>query len=408
MMRLVFVNRFYWPEAPATGQLLTDLAEGLATAGHEVVVVTSAADAAAPRRERHHDVTIQRIRGTRWAHRGLAGKAIDFATFYLGAAWRVLRAARRGSVVVAMTDPPLLGIGIDFAAGLRGARVVHWVQDIYPEIAVALTGHAWLRALAPLRNRAWRRADACVTLGQDMADVLLDAGVWPGRVAVIPNWGPAGLAATSAGSAAVRAAWQVRDRFVVAYSGNLGRVHDLGPLLDVADALREDRSIVFVLVGDGAQRAMLVDEAARRRLPNVAFQPAQPRALLGDSLAAADLHLVTLRPGCERFVFPSKLYGIAAVGRPILCLAPRRSEIARLVVEHQLGHAAQRDEVDDVVRFIRKLVHDPAAREAHAAATRRFAQMHDVTGALARWKSLLCSLDACGAIPAGADTGHRS
>ena len=73
-MRLIFVNRFYWPETPATAQLLTDLAEGLAARGHDVTIITSApAGKTNLRCETHRGVRIQRVRGTRWARVGLLG-----------------------------------------------------------------------------------------------------------------------------------------------------------------------------------------------------------------------------------------------------------------------------------------------------------------------------------------------
>ena len=90
MARVVFLNRFYWPEEPATAQLLTDLAEALAAAGREVVVITSRPGGSDfPRREQQRGVTILRVAATRLGHRGLPGKAADFVTFYLGALWQL-------------------------------------------------------------------------------------------------------------------------------------------------------------------------------------------------------------------------------------------------------------------------------------------------------------------------------
>src|SRR5436309_1520515 len=131
-MRIVFVNRFYWPETPATGQLLTDLAEFLAARGNVVTVIASG-DGALPTAETRNLVRIKRVRGTRWAAAGLAGKAADFSIFYLAALLTLIFTVREDTTVVAMTDPPLLGIGACLCAKLRGARIVHWVQDIYPE-----------------------------------------------------------------------------------------------------------------------------------------------------------------------------------------------------------------------------------------------------------------------------------
>jgi glycosyltransferase involved in cell wall biosynthesis len=395
-MRLIFVNRFYWPETPATGQLLTDLAEAMAARGHGVIVVTSAATPTTPRSEVHRGVHIQRLAGTRWAHLSVLGKAVDFATFYAAAVWRVFRIADRTTIVVAMTDPPLLGIGAWLAARFRRAKLVHWVQDIYPEIATAVVGRRWLLVFRPLRSVAWRRADGCVVVGRDMSEALRHGGVAAARIQVIPNWAPAGVAPTPRNATSrLRAEWKVGPAFVVAYSGNLGRVHDLQAVLALAHALRNCPGIAFVLIGDGAQRAALMSEAARLQLPNVSFQPPQPRAALAETLAVADLHLVTLRPGCEKFVFPSKLYGVAAAGRPVLFIGPRECEVARTVTENNFGLSATRDEIETMASFVRRLAADDSAWTQHASAAARFAAGHDVSVATARWAEALDAVHAC-------------
>ena len=203
-------------------------------------------------------------------------------------------------------------------ARARGARLFHWTQDIDPEIAVALSGHGWLRASRPLRDAAWRQAEACVTLGRDMAEAIAAAGVPPSRIRLVPNWAPAGVGPVEETAvAAQREAWGLAGKFVIAYSGNLGRVHDLGPILAAAEILRGEPDLVFAFIGDGAGKAPLEAEARRRGLAQVRFFPSQPRDRLAAVLAAGDVHLVSLRADCARFVFPSKLYGIMAVGRPV-------------------------------------------------------------------------------------------
>lgn len=361
-MRFIFLNRFYWPDEPATAQLLTDLAEELAARGHDVTVITShSGQASQPARETRRGVLIRRVRATR--SKGV-GRIFDFATFHLGALLTLLMTARKEDRVIALTDPPLLGVGTWAAGRLTGARVWHWVQDIYPEIAERLTGHIWLSVLRPLRNLAWRHAAGCVVLDADMAAHVREAGVPASRIVTVANWAPAGLAPQPSNAAAdLRREWQLEGRFVVEYSGNLGRVHDLEPVLDVAEALKDDPSVAFVFIGSGPQRANLVATANARGLGNVQFRPAQRRDQLNRTLALGDVHLVTLLPGCEGLVFPSKLYGAVAVGRPILVIGPRTSELARTVADHHIGAAFSRDEVPAVAAWIRAL-RDDATRQA--------------------------------------------
>ncbi len=388
-MRLIFVNRFYWPDEPATAQLLLDLAETLAADGMGVTVIAShPGDSAVPETEVRRGVRIVRVRSARGGETSLPRKALAYATYQVRAFARLRAETQAGDCVVAMTDPPLFGIAAGWAARRRGARIVHWVQDIYPELAIALAGQGWLRLLSPWRDRAWRRADGCVTLGADMAAVLRRAGVAADRLEIIPNWAPGDLPAPAAAdTAAVRAEWDARDKFVVAYSGNLGRVHDLGPVLDVAAAVRDPR-VVFLFVGGGAQADQLARQAAARGLGNVRFRPRQPRARLAASLAAADVHLVTLLPGCEAYVFPSKLYGAAAAGRPVLFIGPETCEVADLVRRHGFGLAFARENIAAIAAAVARLAAEPDEPRRLGRAARTFAAAHTLAAAAAQWRRL--------------------
>jgi colanic acid biosynthesis glycosyl transferase WcaI len=400
-MRVTFVNRFYWPAEPATAQLLTDLAEGLAERGATVRIITGHTAPGLPARSSRRGVEIVGVGPPIQATQNLFRRARDFTAFRAAAGQALMDLLQAGDLAVALTDPPLLGITVARAAAARGARIVHWTHDIYPEIfhAVARNPVSWLsqRWYQPARNAAWRAADACVVLGDDMADVVRAAGVDATKVRVIPNWAPHGLGAVArAETEAARRRWGIAETdFVVGYSGNLGRVHDLDGLLDVAGRLRNERSIGFLLVGAGAAFARLQRVAQQRGLDRVRFLPPQPRAELSAALAVADLHVISVREGCERLVFPSKLYGVAAIGRPVLGLAPPGAELARVIATHELGAAFAPSETERIAKFVCELAASPARREALGAAALRFHAAAGGSGqALASWAALLRELDA--------------
>ncbi len=397
-MRLVFINRFYWPNESATAQLLHDLARHLAAQGHEVTVITSdSADSSRPRREAIAGVHIRRV-SSHSRQIGVATKAKEFALFLLGAARALFSLARRNTVVVAMTDPPLLGIIAHLVTSLRGARLIHWTQDIYPEIASRLSQQPALSVVAsllrPLRNLAWRQSAHCVAISEGMARHLHDEGVCLADTTVIGNWAPQGLAPQPATAGeTLRDEWGLSGQFVVAYSGNLGRVHDLDSIIALAEELRPEPRITLLLIGGGPGRAGLEATASSRGLANVQFRPAQPRARLAESLAVADAHLVTLRPECTDLVFPSKFYGIVQVGRPTVFIGPRDCELARIVERHGLGLAASAGDLRPLAAGLRAWAADPSAHAAATAASVAYAREHAAPeSALAKWDTLLSRL----------------
>jgi glycosyltransferase involved in cell wall biosynthesis len=123
---------------------------------------------------------------------------------------------------------------------------------------------------------------------------------------------------------------------VVAYSGNLGRAHEVETLLGGAELLRNRAEIVFLLIGGGIEMSALATEVRYRKLSNFLFKPYQPRESLSQSLGVGDIHWLSLKTGMNGLVLPSKFYGIAA-GRPVIVIGSPDGELSRLVVHSDCG-----------------------------------------------------------------------
>lgn len=389
--RVIFVNRVYWPNESATAQLLTDLAEGLVRLGHEVHVICGGEGEAT-----RSGVHIHRVGGEA-GHRGFVHQARNYVAFALGARRALRCIVNAGDLVVVKTDPPLLAAVATSPARVRGAEVIQWIQDIYPEILPLHYGR-WLRALVlplrALRNRAWRSSAACVVVGEDMRATVSAQGVASSRLHTLPNWAPAECSTTPPAAAveAQRRTWGAGERIVICYSGNHGRVHEFSTLLEAARALHDDPAFLFIFIGAGPRRSEVEGDARRLGLRNVLFLPPAPRASLAASLGAADIHVVTLRPGFEAVVNPSKLTGILAAGRPALWIGPRSSASARLLEESSCGIAVENGDVASLVDSIRRLKSTALRHELGAAARRTFESEFSFEIQLQRWDALLRSL----------------
>lgn len=394
--QLIFVNRVYWPEEAATAQLLHDLSRALAAREVPVRVITGR-DRGQPRRELIDGVAVRRVHPLVARRPHVLSQAGNYAGFLLGAAAAVRAEARPGDVVVAMTDPPLLGVAVAAALARRRTRLWHWCQDVYPELAMGVAGAGLtcelLRRLQPVRDRAWRAAEGCAVLGSDMAALLERRGIARERISTVPNWAPGEIRPDDGREA--RRRWGIGNEFVVTYSGNLGRAHILEPVLDVAERLRTRPDILVLFIGDGAQRPRLESSVRARRLPNVRFLPPQPRATLSEALSAADLHLVTLRPGCEGTVWPSKFYGVIAAERPVLYIGPPAAEVANLVSSNALGASFGSGEADAIAEFVTNLADHPARLNELRGAVRSFgATLPQVEAAAAHWARVLAGAGA--------------
>jgi glycosyltransferase involved in cell wall biosynthesis len=406
--RVHFVNRFFYPDLSATSHILQGIAFELATRGHDVHITTSRqlyedASAALPPLERVRGVTIHRIATTRYGRSGMAGRAIDYATFYASAAWHLLRTLRRNDVVVAKTDPPLISVVAAAAARSRGAILVNWLQDIFPEVATAVNlGGRWgrlpLALLRKLRNWSLSSARRNIVIGERMAEYLASLGIPPQKIALIPNWADPEIIHPIEANPLLDE-WGLRGKIVIGYSGNLGRVHEVRTLVDAIEDIGNRThdpvaaSIAFVFIGGGAMRGALEREISARALANVRLFPYQPTARLAETLAVADVHLVSLRPEQEGFVVPSKIYGVMAAARPTIFIGAADGEVARLLRRHRIGEVVAVGNARALAAVIMDLAQDGGKRARLGVAARAaFEAGYTKLESARLWDALLAEL----------------
>lgn len=399
-MKIVFLNRYFFPDHSATSQLLSDVAFHFAKAGHEVHVICSRQLYESPTAqlatfERVNGVQVHRVWTSRFGRNNRVGRKRDYLSFHFFASLKLYALASAGAVVVAKTDPPLISVLAAWIARWRGARLVNWLQDVFPEVAMELGVKAlrgplgtWARGL---RDASLRAAVTNVVLGERMADRVRAHGVSAAKVKVIPNWADGiSIAPLLARANPLRAEWGLADKFVVMYSGNMGRAHVLAPIVDAAEALRDQPSLVFLLVGDGAGRAPLEREVAAKGLRNVFFRRHQPREQLRFSLTLADVHLVSLRPELEGLILPSKAYGVFAAGRPMIFMGAADGEIGRLLVEADCGEVVPSGDSEALVSSLLGMMNAPDRGEAMGQRARAlFEQRFSKAAALAAWERVL-------------------
>jgi colanic acid biosynthesis glycosyl transferase WcaI len=398
--KLVFVNRFYAPDQSATSRMLTDLAVGLARRGFEVHVVCSRQlyedpEARLAPSEQMAGVLIHRIATTRFGRARWLGRAIDYGSFYASCAMALIGLLGRGDIVVAKTDPPLVSLICALAARWRRAALINWQQDIFPEIASLLGANPLPRWVDTLlrrcRNASLRSAAMNVAIGSRMRDYLEACGTSASRLCIIENWADGALInPRPAESSALRARLSLRDRFVVGYSGNLGRAHEFATLLGAAKALHPDRAFVFLIVGGGAKMNEFKQAVAAEGLDNVRFLPYQPSDRLEDSLAAADVHFVSLLPALEGLIVPSKFYGILAAGRPVIFAGDPRGELANIILGSGCGLTVSVGDSCQLAAELSRLRSAPAACAAMGGRARSLLiERYEARHAIDRWCEIL-------------------
>jgi len=403
MRRLIFINRFFAPDHSATSQILSDLAFDLAGAGREVHLVASRQiyddpKAALPERETINGVDVHRVASTGFGRAALLGRSIDYVSFYRSVGRCLTDLVRPGDIVVAKTDPPLIAIVARPIARRNGALLVNWLQDIYPETAVEL-GVPFMRgpvaaSLAALRNATLREAVATVVVGDLMARKVETLSAPAARIHVIANWCNDEEIVARADNP-LRHEWNLDDKFVLGYSGNLGRAHEFATVLAAAEQLRNEPRVAFLMIGGGKRFDELASAVQARGLSSAfRFVPYQARTLLSYSLGAADVHWVSLDPRLEGLMVPSKFYGIAAAGKPIVVIGDPDGELGRLVQRNACGFAIAPGDSNALTATLRQLSNAPQTVSEMGMRARKMLDAHFTRKqGLARWRRLLDQLD---------------
>ena len=314
-------------------------------------------------------VGVKRLWATRFGRSNIFGRAIDYLTFHVSAFFWCLANLKRGDICVVCTDPPLLSVTMALPIRWRGARMVNWVMDLFPEVAMELgiLGEKGIAGKASLLARNWsmRKSELIVCPTETMAEYLVKHGMDKDRVCTMHHWSDGEeIYPVTPASNSLRFQWGLQDKFVVGYSGNFGRAHDFSTLIEAAVHLSDNDDVQFLLIGGGQQRAHVEEVVRNRDLKNVTFKPLQPKELIAQSIGAADAHIVSLIPRLEHCIVPSKFYGILAAGRPTLFIGDGKGEVARVVASADCGAAVTIGEGEKLAGYILQMKEEPARRAA--------------------------------------------
>lgn len=412
-MRTIFINRYFHPDQSATSRMVTALAFGLARQGGAVTVVASRtrhdrADTTLSGRQTCSGVDVVRLSTSRFGRRTLPGRTADYLSFHLAAFAWLARNVRRDDVVVVCTDPPLISLACALPIRLRGAQMVNWVMDLFPETAVELglfSSAPYLgRLAAALRDRSIARSRLTICPTERMADYLLARGLPADRIRVLHHWSDASeITPVPRDRNDLRAAWGYQGKFVVGYSGNFGRAHEFSTLIEAATLLKDHTDIRFLMVGGGHKLDAVKDAVRERGLANVAFKPLQPAEQLAESLGVPDLHVVSLLPRLEHCIIPSKFYGILAAGRPTLFIGDPKGSVAAVIAAERCGVSIGIGEVEKLTRTIAHLAASPDEVAAMGATARAVLEAdYAYDRALVTWNALLRDLAEVERVPVGA------
>jgi colanic acid biosynthesis glycosyl transferase WcaI len=367
-MRFLVYGINYKPELTGIGKYTGEMSEWLAQHGHDVRVLTAPPYYPAWQIEKGYknQYTVDVDSGVKVYRCPLyvpnepttLTRLLHLISFAFSSFFVLLRLLFWRPQVVFVVEPTLFCTPMALLyARLTRAKIVLHIQDfeIDAMFGLGLMSHGVLGRIAKACEK-WlmRRFDAVSTISSSMMNLAQAKGVSKDKIVFFPNWVDTDFVSPAADYQFFRRKWQIADdTLVVLYSGNMGKKQGLELVLEAAEQFKDNKNVLFLMVGQGAAFADLQATAQAKLLLNVRFEPLQPYDELPMLLAMADIHLVVQKMGAADVVLPSKLTGILSVGGHALITAEPTTELGLLI--KRFPNIAQQVDPENLSAFVATL-----------------------------------------------------
>ncbi|MBX3347904.1 MAG: glycosyltransferase family 4 protein [Nitrospira sp.] len=383
-MRILFLSHYFPPEVNAPATRTYEHCRQWVKDGHNVTVVTCAPNHPQGRvyegyrnrlyqRETKDGITVIRVWTFVTANEGFFKRSLNYISYMCSAV--VLSLLLPKADVVLSTSPQFFnGLAGYFVGKMRRIPWVLEIRDLWPESIVAvgaIKSQAVIKMLEWMERFAYRNADHIVPVTDSFKAYMLGKGIEAGKITVVKNGVDLAQYRPVDGVSGLAEELGLTGKFVASYFGTHGMAHHLVTILDAARRLSNTPNIVFLMVGDGAERQTLVRMRDAMGLKNVMMLDQQPKSRMPELWALSDVSLVLLKKSdLFKTVIPSKIFESLAMAKPIVLGV--EGESADLLRAAQAGHCIEPEDADQLVTRVLELSRDTQLCQRLGRNGRRF------------------------------------
>lgn len=397
---IVFFTQLYYPDVTTTAVIMTELAEDLALYGLNVKVIcaqpTYMNKQRYPKFEVRCRVSIRRVWTLLFNKNRILGRMLNGLSCFFSMFIKFFF-AKKGDLFVFNTNPALLPILGLIGTKFKGQRYVILIHDLWPELPAnirMIKKNGLLYKLIDFINKlSLNNASRIIVLSNVMKDLILNkVPEKKNDIHVIHNWADVSrVFPVQRDHNKFIDMLNLRHKKVVMYSGNLGRYQPLEVMVKAANELKSRNDVQFIFIGDGGKKKKIQNLVSSMKLENVIFFPFQPHYRLAESLSMADVSLMGIYPQNEGVIMPSKLYGLLAVGKPIICVSDPCSEVVKILEESGAGFQSSIDNPQELAQKILAILDNPAKAQRMGLNGRKYLLKHFERKKLTKqWKEVLC------------------
>jgi glycosyltransferase involved in cell wall biosynthesis len=356
------VTELFYPDEVSTAQILTDIAI-YKSRDSEVSIICGPAgyesSYGSQLIELDKNISVNRVNLPKLNKNNLVQRIFRLLLLTAKLSWAVLTKVKNGDTVLFTTNPTFLVLILPFIKKSNGFKLEILVHDVFPENLVPAgfikKDSYKYKLLNLVYSSSYNNLDRIIVLGQDMKNLMLDKiGLSAKNIEIIPNWYDDNLFPIRNFNIGEYLGVDVDDKVVLIFSGNIGRVQGMLEFIDLIGKA-DNKNLILVIIGDGALRELVANKILSERISNVFYLGAKLRAEQNLFLNACHISLVPLINGMKGLGVPSKTYNYLAVGKPILFIGDRDSEVDNYIKKHDCGWSFSWDEEESLVSFLREL-----------------------------------------------------
>lgn len=386
--RLLIYSHYYIPDTASTGQILRELAEGMLDK-YDITVICVVPSYLGTIEDKYktqkyyqeeiNGVKVLRIRVPEFRKTNKVSRVKNILSYFFGAMSATFKVGKM-DYVLSISQPPILGglLGV-WGKWVKHAKYIYNIQDFNPEqvLAVGYSKNKFITGLMMMLDKfSCRQSDLIITVGRDLVETVEKRfkGKNVPKTVMINNWIDEKeiypLEPDNEKVVAFKKKYGLDGKFVIMYSGNIGLYYDLENLIKVIGKFKNEKNVAFAFVGAGSVLDQLKEYKEKEKLENVVFIPYQPKEELIYSLNAGDVHWCVNAKGIKGVSCPSKYYGLAAAGKPVIGVLESGSEVRSLIEDTHGGRCCEPGDYDKVEKNVRWFIENVGSSELKAMGAR--------------------------------------
>lgn len=370
---LVYANYFY-PEVASTSQLLTELCQNLSN-DFDITVICAVPCYTGKIEEKYRtkkyyyenldNIKIVRVSVPEFDKTNKISRVKHILAYFFRSIKATFKVGKVDSIYT-ISQPPILGGVLGYIGKkITKGKLIYNIQDFNPEQIIAVgysKNKLLLKLLLKIDTFICKKSDLIIVVGRDMQQTLINRfknKKVPNNV-VINNWmdekSVYPLEKNNTKIVKFKKKHKLDGKFIIMYSGNVGLFYDLENLITLFEKYKDNKDVVFAIIGEGAIKQKLIDYCNEHNMDNVKFIPYQDKKDLIYSLNAADVHLVTNAKGIKGVSVPSKIYGCLATNVPIFGILEKETEAWKIIENSNCGILAETGDYIQIKNALDKII----------------------------------------------------